>query len=152
MRGDGRGPEVEPLEHQRHDVPLAVQRGLDLAAQPVARLATAFQGRRGEQDEEVSAASDVLQDPALEVAAGDPLEVEEDVVTVLRQVLVDVQRPSQVRAAVAEEDGLLDSVHQRRQARPGRMWSKFNSRMALPMQSWVSPGAARRSTGSINVW
>ena len=34
--------------------------------------------------------ADVLQDDALEVAAGDPLEVEEHVVAMLGQILVDV--------------------------------------------------------------
>ena len=51
------------------------------------------------------------QDDALEIAAGDAAEIEEDVLAMLSQVQEDRQRPRNVGAAIAEKNGLLDALH-----------------------------------------
>jgi hypothetical protein len=55
--------------------------------------------------------SDVLQDDGLEVSAGNTVEVEEDVVSVLSQVLEDSERPRRVDATITNEDGFLNAAH-----------------------------------------
>jgi hypothetical protein len=45
------------------------------------------------------------------ITFSDPLEVEEDVEAVVRQVLVDGQGPGDVGTTVADEDGLFDAAH-----------------------------------------
>jgi predicted RNA-binding protein associated with RNAse of E/G family len=52
----------------------------------------------------------VPENYALEVATADALVIEEDVIAVVSQVLVDVECPRDVGAAVADEDGLFDAL------------------------------------------
>lgn len=59
----------------------------------------------------MGAGGDILEDNAFEIAAGDAVEVEKDVVATLVKVLVDGERPGSVRPAIADEDGLLDASH-----------------------------------------
>ena len=58
----------------------------------------------------MGARGDVAEDCALEVAGANPIVVNEDVVLLLRKVLPDRERPGEVGAAVADEDGLLDTL------------------------------------------
>ena len=53
--------EVEAFQHQRHDIALAIERRLDLAAQPVGRLAATLQRGRGQQDKKMRARIDVFR-------------------------------------------------------------------------------------------
>jgi len=110
VRLDGGVAEVEAFEHQRHDVALGLQRGFDLAAEPVAGFVAAFERRGREDDDEVRAGDDVAEDGLFEVAGAESVEVEEGVVAVLGEVLKERERPREIRAAVADEDGFLDGA------------------------------------------
>ena len=111
LAGDCRSVEAEAFEYERDDVPLFIDGGFDLAAQPVARLGATFECRRREYYEKMCAGADVFEDQGLEVASRDAVVVEEDVVAVLGQILINGERPREVGAAVAEEDGFLDASH-----------------------------------------
>ena len=59
----------------------------------------------------MSAGADVFKDDGFEVAAGDAVVIEENVVAVLGEVLKDGERAEGVGAAVADEDGFFDASH-----------------------------------------
>src|SRR5207248_11164477 len=90
--GNRRSTKVEAFQHQWHDVALVLQRSLNLAPQPVFWLITTLQRGRGEQHNKVRPCLDVSQDDAIEIAAGEPIKIEEHVIPVVVQVLVDRQR------------------------------------------------------------
>src|ERR1035441_3157100 len=54
---------------------------------------------------------------ALEVATGDTVVIEEDVIAVLSQILENSERPRNVGAAITEKNCLLDSFHTQRPIR-----------------------------------
>src|SRR5262252_5613456 len=60
----------------------------------------------------MSSGAYVFEDNALEVTAGNPLEIEEHVIAMLGQILVDVQCPGYRRASIADEHSFLDLPHQ----------------------------------------
>ena len=53
----------------------------------------------------------VFEYDALEVAAGDTLVIEKDVIAVVCQVLVNSQRLRKIGAAITEKNGFLDAFH-----------------------------------------
>ena len=95
---DARRAEVEPFQHQRHNIALAAQRSLDLAPQPVCRFGATFQRRWGQDDKEMR-------------PLGDACVIKEYVVAMLGKVLKDGERPVEIGAAIAEKNGFLDSFH-----------------------------------------
>jgi hypothetical protein len=109
LADDRRRRKIEVIQHEGHDVAPGVHFRLDFAPQPVPAFATAFKRRWREQNKEMRPGADVFEDDALEVAAGDALEVEKRVITVVFQVLEDRQRPGGVGAPVTDEHGFLDA-------------------------------------------
>ena len=99
---------------------LVIDGSFDFAAQPVARVAAALKSGGGEQDEEVRPGTDVFQDARLEVAAGDAGVINENIVAIVGQVLGNGQRPRNIGAAIADENGLLDACHGRGNAGEGK--------------------------------
>ena len=77
LTGDFRCSEVEPLQHQRHDIALVSQSSLNLAAQPIYRVVATLQCGRGEQNKKMCPCSYVSEDDALEVATGNAIKIEE---------------------------------------------------------------------------
>ena len=113
LTGDFRRSEVEPFQHQRHDIALVIQSSLDLAAQPICRVVATLQRGRGEQNKEMCPCSYVSEDDALEVATGDTDVIEEDIIAVLCQVLENSECPRNIGAAITEKNGFLDAFHTR---------------------------------------
>jgi hypothetical protein len=101
LTGDFGPTEVEPFEHQRDDIALVSQRRLYLAAQPIPRVSATLKRPR----------SYVLEYAAFEVATGDAVVIEEDVIAVLCQVPEYCQCPWNIGAAITDKDGLLDALH-----------------------------------------
>ena len=111
LTGDSRRTEVEPFQHQRHDIALVRQSGLYLAAQPIRGVVATLQRGGCEQDKEMRARSYVAEDDALEVATGDAVVIEEDIIAVLCQVLENSECPRDIGAAIADKNGFLDAFH-----------------------------------------
>jgi hypothetical protein len=111
LTGDFGPTEVEPFEHQRDDIALVSQRRLYLAAQPIPRVSATLKRRGREQDKEMRPRSYVLEYAAFEVATGDAVVIEEDVIAVLCQVPEYCQCPWNIGAAITDKDGLLDALH-----------------------------------------
>src|SRR5271157_3916256 len=109
--GDCRRTEVEPFQHQRHNIALVRQSSLDLATQPICRVVATLQRGGGEQDKEVRPRSYVCEYDALEVATGDTVVIEEDIKAVLSQVLKNSECPGNIGAAITEKNGFLDAFH-----------------------------------------
>jgi hypothetical protein len=65
----------------------------------------------GEQDKEMRPCSSVSEYDALEVAPGDTIVIEEDIIAVLSQVLENSECSRNVGAAITEENGFLDAFH-----------------------------------------
>src|SRR5215831_21192803 len=106
--------EVEPLQHHRHDISFIEQSSLDLAAQPITRLVTAFQRRRGKQNEKMCPRSYVCLDDLFEVTAANTHVIEEHIIAMKLQVLENRQRPRHIGSTITEKDSFLNSFHTRK--------------------------------------
>jgi hypothetical protein len=113
LTGDLRRSEVEPFQHQRHDITLVSQSRLYLAAQPIPWVAATLQRRRCKQDQEMRPCGYVPKYDALEVATRDTVEIKEDIIAVLCQILENSECPRDIRAAITDKDGFLDPFHDR---------------------------------------
>ena len=111
LTGDGRRTEVEPFQHQRHDIALVSEGSFYLAAQPIRGVVATLQRGGCEQDKEMRPRSYVSEYDALEVATGDTVVIEEDIIAVLCQVLENSECPRDIGAAITEENGSLDAFH-----------------------------------------
>ena len=111
LTGDSRRTEVEPFQHQRHDIALVSQSSLYLTAQPICRVLATFQRGGSKEDKEMCPCGYVSKYNALEVATGDTVVIEEDIIAVLSQVLENRECPRNIGAAITEKNGLLDAFH-----------------------------------------
>ena len=121
LTGDFRRTEVEPFQHQRHDIALASQSSLYLAAQPICRVVATLQRGGGEQDKEMRPRRYVFEYDALEVATGDTVVIEEHIIAVVSQVLENSERPRKIGAAITEKNGFLDAFHNKGTYRGGQI-------------------------------
>jgi hypothetical protein len=100
---DFRRSEIEPLQHQRHDIALVSQSSLNLAAQPIYRVVATLQCGRGQQNKIMCPCTYVSEDDALEVATGDTQVIKEHIIAVVCQVLKNSERPRNIGAAITEK-------------------------------------------------
>jgi hypothetical protein len=108
-RHQGRA-EVEAVDHHGNDVSLKLEGSFDFTPNPVLRVSAAPEGRGSQHNHEVSAGADIGEDHLFEVVAGNAGVVEENVKTVMREVLEDGERPGLVCPAVAEENGVVRRI------------------------------------------